>query len=87
MNYIFTVDGSQSEEDAIDFLIGILETEYSDQVSEHARKKGFKRIFAQTNDEIDTRLRRMSINSPGEYAYNGSDGKTRLAIYTFWGII
>ena len=86
MNYIYTISGSRSEEDAKDMMIGILETEHSSKASERACEKGFKRVLAQTNDEIDKRLKRMHNNSQGEYSYKGVDGKS-LAIYTFWGIL
>ena len=81
MNYIYTVYKSRSEEDAIDFLNGILELEHSIQINE------FKRTLVQTPTEINIRLQHMSIHSPSEYAYMGRDGKTGLAIYTFWGVI
>ncbi len=86
MNYIYTVAGSRCEEDAIDFMIGILETEYSSKVSQHACEKAFKRVMAQTDQDINKRLERMSSHSSGEYSYRGT-GKDGLAIYTFWGLI
>ena len=86
MNYIYTISGSRSEEDAKDMMIGILETEHSAKASERACDKGFKRVLAQTTDEINKRLKKMHNNSPGEYSYRGTDNKT-FAIYTFWGIL
>ena len=82
MNYIYTISGSRSEEDAKDMMIGILEIEHS----ANACDKEFKRVFAQTNDEIDKRLKRMNNNSPSEYSYKGTDNQG-LAIYTFWGVL
>jgi len=85
MDYIYTVKGSRSEEDAMDFMVGILSTEYSAAMAKIAVDKGFKRVLAQTNEEITTRLEKMSNLSPGEFAYCGLDQEDGLSIYTFWG--
>ena len=82
MNYIYTIGESQSERDAIDAIISVLEIEHSVDI----REKKFKRVLAQTNDEIDKRLKKMDNNSPGEYSYKGVDSKG-LAIYTFWVVV
>ena len=83
MDYIYTISGSRTEEDAIDFMVGILMTEYCDEAATEAVMKGFKRTLAQTDKEIEMRLQRMTIHSKSEYSYTGSDKKG--PIYTFFG--
>ena len=85
MDYIYTVKGSRSEEDAMDFIVGILSTEYSAMMAKIAVEKGFKRVLAQTNEDITARLEKMNDLSPGEFSYCGLDQKDGLSIYTFWG--
>ena len=84
MNYVYTIRGSRSEEDAIEFMIGILMTEYCGIAGDEARVKGFRRTLAQTNEEIDKQLTKMHINSPGRYAYSGMH--KGLPVYIFFGV-
>ena len=86
MKYIYTIRGSHSEEDAIDFMIRILLQEHSDEAADEARIKGFKRTFAQTDAEINSRLKKMHAHSQNEYSYKGIDTQTGLSVYAFWGL-
>jgi hypothetical protein len=84
MDYVYTLKGNQSERDAIDFMAGILMSEFCGAAEHEAQAKGFRRMFAQTDEQIQDRLNQMHDNSPGEYAYKGTD-KQGLSVYTFWG--
>ena len=84
LQYVYTVKGNRSELDAIDFLRGILMSEYCGDAELDATQRGFKRVLAQTDEEINRRLSRMGPKSPIEYSYKGTDNNA--AVYTFWGI-
>ena len=84
-NYVYTVRGARSEEDAVDFLVSILSTEYCDAAGDEAKRKGFKRSMAQSDSDINNRLTRLHAFSEGEYSYKGTD-EFGLFVYTFWGV-
>jgi hypothetical protein len=73
-----------SEEDAREFLIDIIRTEYSQYEADNLRLNGFKRTFAQTNSDIDIRIKKMHRDSPTEYSWGGLDKNQSL--YIFWGL-
>ena len=81
-NYIYTVTAI-SEEDAIDFIIGILISEFCTAAGDEARGKGFRRILIQSDIDINSKLTQMHKFSPAMYTYRGID--RGLSIYTFFG--
>ena len=83
-NYIYTVT-AMSEEDAIDFIIGILISEFCTAAGDEARDKGFKRTLIQTDQDINSKLSQMHKFSSAYYTYKGIDRQTGLSIYTFIG--
>lgn len=85
-SYIFTVRGSHSDEDAQDFMVSILSQEYCPEAGDEARRKTFRRVLAQTDEEIAKRIAKMHENSPIEYSFKGMDKDSKLPIHTFWGI-
>lgn len=82
-NFVYTVRGCMNEEDAIAFLVSIIEDEYSDIIANNIRINGFRRVFAQTDGDIIKRLKTMNASSPCEFAFSGFEGTAK--IYTFWG--
>ena len=82
-NYIYTVT-AMSEEDAIDFIIGILISEFCTAAGDEARGKGFRRTLIQSTGDINSKLTQMHKFSPTLYTYKGID-KQGLSIYTFFG--
>ena len=82
--FIYTVRGARSENDAKQFLLDIILTEYSQYDADDVMLKGFRRTFAQTDEHIATRLKLMHPFSPTEYSWGGID-KKHGKIYIFWG--
>ena len=82
--FIYTIRGARSENDAKQFLLDIILTEYSQYDADDVMLKGFRRTFAQTDDEIDIRLNKMHKHSPTEYSWGGID-KKHGKLYIFWG--
>ena len=78
--FIYTIRGARSENDAKQFLLDIILTEYSQYDADDVMLRGFQRTFAQTDDEISTKLDKMSQHSPTQYSWGGPN------IYIYWGI-